>query len=301
LKITNNGKGDSGAGSQKTGGRRPNEPPGEKWHGFRTMHLKRWLTAIIAVPILIFLIGPGPGWLFYAVVCAAALAGLMEHHAIVSPRLPTAVLWVTCILTVLLFAAIYVRQIMFVPALLLLWAMVPMAWVLFTNPRGPAAEDLANALFGPVYAALPLALLILIDMRPSGSVWVFFLLTVVFAGDTGAFYAGRLFGKHKLYERVSPNKTWEGAFGGLMASVLAGSLFIRLVGPCPMDLKVGVLMVIVSAAAQTGDLCESMLKRHHGVKDSGAILPGHGGILDRIDGLLFAIPVLYVYLCLDLG
>lgn len=265
------------------------------------MHLKRWLTAIIAVPILIFLIGPGPRWLFYAVVCVASLAGLREYYAMTSARLSTSTQSLAGLLTILLFTVIYLRQFMFVPAMMLLWALAPMAWLLITDAQGAAVEDLSKAVFGPVYTTLPLALLILIDMRPSGSLWVFFLLTVVFAGDTGAFYAGRRLGRHKLYEAVSPNKTWEGAIGGLMASILAGSLFIRLLGPCAMGLKVVILMVILSAAAQIGDLCESMLKRHHGVKDSGLILPGHGGILDRIDGLLFAVPVLYVYLSLDLG
>jgi len=274
------------------------------------MHLKRWLTAIIAAPILIFLIGPWPTrlfgpearGLFYALVCAASLAGLREYYKMTSARLSASIQWLAGLLTVLLFTAIYRRQIMFVPAIILLWALIPMAWFLLAGPRSPAVEDLGKALFGTVYAALPLALLILIHMRPnSGPTWVFFLLVVVFAGDTGAFYVGRLMGRHKLYEVISPNKTWEGAIGGLIASLMAGSLFIRLIGPCTLDLKVMILVIILSVAGQIGDLCESMLKRNHGVKDSGQLLPGHGGILDRIDGLLFAVPVLYVYLCLDLG
>jgi phosphatidate cytidylyltransferase len=265
------------------------------------MHLKRWLTAIIAVPILIFLIAFGPRWLFYSVICAASLAGIMEYYTVTSARLPKPVPWLTGLLTCLLFAAITIRQIMFVPAIILLWALVPMVLFMAAGPQRLSAEDLGKALFGPVYAALPFALLILIDLRPEGSIWIFFLLTVVFAGDTGAFYVGKFMGRHKLYEAVSPNKTWEGAIGGLIASLVAASLFIRLIGPCALTPKVLILVVILSAAAQIGDLCESMLKRKHGVKDSGRLLPGHGGILDRIDGLLFAIPVLYVYLSLDLG
>lgn len=235
------------------------------------------------------------------VICAASLAGLMEYFAVTSTRLSKPVLWLTGLSTFLLFAAIYLRQIMFVPAIILLWALVPMAVSMVGGPQRTSTEDLGKALFGPVYAALPLALLILIDLRPQGPIWIFFLLTVVFASDTGAFYFGRLLGKHKLYEAVSPNKTWEGAIGGLATSIVAASIFIRLIGPCTLDLKVMILVMILSVAGQIGDLCESMLKRNHGVKDSGHLLPGHGGILDRIDGLLFAIPVLYVYLCLDLG
>jgi len=265
------------------------------------MHLKRWLTAIIAVPILIFLIGTGPRWLFYSVICAASLAGLREYFSVTAARLPKPLLWVIGLLTFLLFAVIYLRQIMFVQAVILLWALVPMTWFMAAGPRKFAAEDLGKALFGPVYAALPLGLLMLIDLRPKGPVWIFFLLIVVFASDTGAFYVGRLLGRHRLYEAVSPNKTWEGAVGGLVCSMAAASLFIRLFGPSTLGPKMLILVAILSIAGQIGDLCESMLKRIHGVKDSGHLLPGHGGILDRIDGLLFAIPVLYIYLCLDLG
>ncbi|MCD6306164.1 MAG: phosphatidate cytidylyltransferase [Deltaproteobacteria bacterium] len=265
------------------------------------MHLKRWLTAIIAIPLLIFLIGPGPRWLFYGVICTASLLGLMEYYTIVSARLPKPVMWFIGLATCLLFVAIYLRQIMFVPVIILLWAIVPSAWLMLTDPLTGASETLAKALFGPVYAALPLALLLLIHLRPNGPAWIFFLLTVVFAGDTAAFYVGRAMGRRKLYEAVSPNKTWEGAIAGGVASLAAGSLFIRLIGPCALSLKGLILVVLLSAAAQIGDLSESMLKRNRGVKDSGRILPGHGGMLDRIDGLLFAIPVLYIYLCLDLG
>lgn len=266
------------------------------------MHLKRWLTGIIAVPILILLIGPGPRWLFYSVICAASLAGLMEYYTVTAARLPNPVLWLIGLLICLIFTAIYMRHIIFVPVIILLWAFVPATWLMLTDPRRrDITHDLAKALFGPVYAALPLALLVLIDMRPNGSIWIYFLLIVVFAGDTGAFYFGKLMGKHKLYEAVSPQKTWEGAIGGWITSLVAGSLFIRLVGPCTLTLKALILILVLSAAGQIGDLCESMLKRSHSVKDSGRILPGHGGILDRIDGLLFAIPVLYIYLCLDLG
>ena len=153
-----------------------------------------------------------------------------------------------------------------------------------------------TALMGPVYTALPLALLIFIDMRPQGHLWIFFLLTVVFACDTGAFYFGRSFGKHKLHERVSPGKTWEGAFGGVFCSLLAAMLFIKFIDLHPFNVSLILLVITLAIASQIGDLAESVLKRNQGVKDSGSILPGHGGILDRIDGLLFAIPVLFFYL-----
>ncbi|HDZ91826.1 MAG: phosphatidate cytidylyltransferase [Deltaproteobacteria bacterium] len=262
------------------------------------MHLKRWLTAVIAVPLLVLMVGFGPRWLFYSVLSAAACIGLREFYAITQTRLPRFLSWGIYLMVLVLFAALYIRQFLLIPAIVLAWAFTPMAWFMFTRPSAAQrpVEDLAKAVLGPVYVALPLGLLVLIDFRHQGQGWIFFLLTAVFASDTGAFYAGKLFGRHKLYEAVSPGKTWEGAVGGLVASVAATCLLLRLTGLHPFGLSIVVLTMALSAAGQIGDLSQSMLKRSHGVKDSGRILPGHGGILDRIDGLLFAIPVLFIYL-----
>jgi phosphatidate cytidylyltransferase len=136
----------------------------------------------------------------------------------------------------------------------------------------------------------------MIDLQPNGKLWIFFLLVVSFVNDTGAFYFGRLFGKHKLYEAISPGKTWEGGVGGLLCSVIAALWFLQILRLHPINISIVVLVVFLSIASQIGDLAESMLKRSHGLKDSGRILPGHGGLLDRIDGLLFCIPVLYLFL-----
>jgi phosphatidate cytidylyltransferase len=165
------------------------------------------------------------------------------------------------------------------------------------NKKETATSSM-KALMGPVYTALPFSLLMFIDMRPQGHLWIFFLLAVVFACDTGAFYLGRTFGKHKLHPHVSPGKTWEGAVGGLLSSLLAAMLFLKFIDLHPFNASLVVMVILLSGASQIGDLAESVLKRNQGVKDSGNILPGHGGILDRIDGLLFAIPVLFFYLSL---
>jgi phosphatidate cytidylyltransferase len=139
-------------------------------------------------------------------------------------------------------------------------------------------------------------MLMIMDRYPQGNMWIFFLLSVIFAGDTGAFYSGKLFGKHKLYERISPKKTWEGAVGGLLCSIIAAFWFLRILRIHQFDLAALALVIVLSVTGQIGDFAESMLKRSSGVKDSSQLLPGHGGILDRIDGLLFAVPVLYMYL-----
>jgi phosphatidate cytidylyltransferase len=136
-----------------------------------------------------------------------------------------------------------------------------------------------------------------------GVQWIFLLLIIVMSGDTAAYYAGRTLGKRKLYPKVSPNKTIEGSLGGLVGS-LAG-VFIARVTFFP-QLSVAdsiVLPLLLGMLGQLGDLFESMLKRSFGVKDSGTIVPGHGGILDRLDSILFAAPAafLYVHYVLPLG
>ena len=262
-------------------------------------HVKRWLTGIICVPILIFLIGFGPRWLFYILLCAAGLVGLWEYFKITAPEISPFVKWINSALVIALFAAVYMRQALLLPGIIVLWAFFPMALEVFIF-SGKAEKETAmfsmTALLGPVYTALPLALLVFIDMRPQGHLWIFFLLTVVFSCDTGAFYFGKSFGKHKLHKRVSPGKTWEGAIGGLFTSLLAAMMFLKFIDLHPFNVHLVLLVGILAIFSQIGDLAESVLKRKQGVKDSGNILPGHGGILDRIDGLLFAIPVLFFYL-----
>jgi phosphatidate cytidylyltransferase len=263
------------------------------------MHLKRWLTGIIAVPILIFLISCKLRWPFYTLLYLASLAGLIEFYRMTDSELPRFIRWSSYFLALLLFVVIFVRQILFVPIVIVLWAFVPMAFYMFTRRTSNQqwTSDMGQAVLGPLYVCIPLAILLQIDRYyPKGSIWVFFLLTVIFSSDTGAFYCGKFFGRHKLYEAISPGKTWEGAVGGLLSSIIVAYVFLRIIPLHRLDIHILILAASLSVAGQIGDLTESMLKRNHGVKDSGRILPGHGGILDRIDGLLFCIPVLYVYL-----
>lgn len=262
------------------------------------MHLKRWLTAIIAVPALVFIVGYGPKWGFLALLCAAAIVGMFECYSLTDTKPPRSFLVWNMLLTVALFSALALRRFFFIPVIIWFYAFFPMVFPIFehTPPGETITVRTAKGVFGSIYVSLPLVLLSLIYFRPLGRAWVFFLLAVVFAGDTGAFYAGKAMGKHKLHPRVSPGKTWEGAVGGWIGSLIVATVFLVFVPLRPLNLQVLALVTLLSAAAQIGDLAESLLKRNHGIKDSGQILPGHGGLLDRIDGLLFAIPILFVYL-----
>ncbi len=263
------------------------------------MHWRRILTGLCATPALIYLLGPGPPWLFQVLLCLVAVVGVSEFFRIAAAELPVRLRGILYALVVLLFAALHQRQILLLMAVAASWAMVPMIWFMLAQrqPRPEAVTALAKATMGMVYVGLPLAMLFhLHRYYPRGNLWVLFVLAVVFAGDTGAFYMGRIFGKHKLHPAVSPGKTWEGAAGGFAASLVVGLFLVRIFSLHRVTPGLVLVILLMAAAGQVGDLCESMVKRAFGVKDSGSILPGHGGLLDRIDALLFAIPVQFIYL-----
>ena len=148
-------------------------------------------------------------------------------------------------------------------------------------------EALAWAPVGPIYATLPSLALAAARTAPQGLWLVLFLFAVVWATDIAAFFTGRALGGPKLWPAVSPKKTWSGALGGLAAAALAGVAVAHFAG-APHLGPVFLVGAVLSIASQAGDLFESSLKRHFGVKDSGRIIPGHGGLLDRVDGLVAA-------------
>jgi phosphatidate cytidylyltransferase len=177
----------------------------------------------------------------------------------------------------------------------------------------PAA---AASVFAFAYVALPMALLVEIRQLAAGAIWVIYTLLVVWAGDIFAYFIGKAVGRHRMSPVVSPKKTWEGAIASVAASVIIGTLWFQHAGGIssallrvglierrdgvfgleqPQLLPIIVLSAVVNLAAQFGDLVESLIKRGAGVKDSGSILPGHGGMLDRIDAMLFAVPIVWAY------
>jgi phosphatidate cytidylyltransferase len=183
------------------------------------------------------------------------------------------------------------------------------AWNGFRSPLIQVLPDTAQGLFGLIYIAYPLTLIPLLWKQEDGPALVVFLMVCVWAGDIAALYIGRAFGKRKLAPRLSPGKTWLGSIASIAGSMLAaglviviadtltarGNTLLHISQPLWQSL---LLAAILNIAAQLGDLLESAIKRGAGVKDSGTILPGHGGILDRIDALLLAAPVLWFALLL---
>jgi len=183
------------------------------------------------------------------------------------------------------------------------------AWNGFRSPLIQVLPDTAQGLFGLIYIAYPLTLVPLLWKQEDGPALVLFLMVCVWAGDIAALYIGRAFGKRKLAPRLSPGKTWVGSIASIAGSMLAASLVIYIADTLTAHgntlLHISqplwqslLLAAILNIAAQLGDLLESAIKRGAGVKDSGTMLPGHGGILDRIDALLVAAPVLWFLLLL---
>lgn len=162
-------------------------------------------------------------------------------------------------------------------------------------------QQLALLLFGFFYVPLLLGHLVLLRGLPFGREWIYLVLLIVMASDTGAYFSGITLGRHKLYPAISPNKSVEGAVGGLLGA-LVGAFVARATFFPALDAGDCLLLGLgLGAMSQLGDLFESMLKRACGVKDSGVLFPGHGGILDRLDSLLFAFPLAFYYAWFVIG
>jgi phosphatidate cytidylyltransferase len=158
-----------------------------------------------------------------------------------------------------------------------------------------AATDTAVMLFGLLYIPYLLGYLVLLRNHPLGWQWIMLIMFIVMGGDSAAYFIGCRFGRRKLYPAVSPNKSGEGAVGGIAGSIV-GVIAAKMIYFSEIAIADAlVAAVLIGAISQTGDLFESLLKRSCGVKDSGSIFPGHGGILDRLDSILFAAPVAYYY------
>jgi phosphatidate cytidylyltransferase len=259
-------------------------------------HVKRVVTALIAIPPLIGIICFAPFYVLALLLMVVALASLHEFYRMIRPPVQKALMIITYLLSVFLFSSLIFREHFYV-AVLPLFFMIPLGYVLLSSgPDNALKRDgIGLTIVGPFYVCLPLMLLVLVARLPQGRLWIFYLLSVVFAGDTAAFYVGRRFGKHGLIH-ISPGKTWEGTVGGLLANAVVAGIFGSIFFPSLSLVSIMVLAISIGIFGQIGDLVESLFKRSSDLKDSGTLLPGHGGILDRIDSLLFAIPVLYLYL-----
>jgi phosphatidate cytidylyltransferase len=260
-------------------------------------HLKRWITGIIAVPILFLLVIYGSDLVFTLFVAAVSLGGILEYNRLVFDERSRWEKVQTMLFAVLLPLAAYFKDTHLMLGVVTIGVLVFLVCYLLCKAWG-GNFDLsypAKVLLGTLYIPLLLSHIILLRNGEKGVYWVFLIIVIAFAGDVAAFYIGRTFGRRKLAPRVSPGKTVEGIFGLLAGSVLGCVIYQHFVFPQVPLVHAVMMGFIGSLIGQMGDLIESTIKRSSGVKDSGMILPGHGGILDRIDCLLFIIPFVYYY------
>ena len=168
-------------------------------------------------------------------------------------------------------------------------------FLLVTGDIETVAHRLALAVLGLMWAGGLLAVTGAVRLLPDGVGWIILACGLAWGSDAGAYFVGRAMGRTKLYEKVSPNKTWEGAIGGVVVAVLTAYAIRAVLSIDISALELAVLAPVGAAAGQVGDLAESLLKRSVGVKDSGRIMPGHGGLFDRLDALMFTGPVVFAY------
>jgi phosphatidate cytidylyltransferase len=264
-----------------------------------TTFASRILVGAIGLPVVLGAVWIGGWWLFGLVACAAAIA-VHEFVTMARPLRPLApAVYVGAGLA--LVGAHKGGVVWMVGGVL---ATFLLAFVLnaFAKTRAPSTVAIAATVLGATWIGLGLGhILLLRDMHDKARLLAFTVLITVWAADTFAYFAGRLFGRHKLAPSLSPGKTWEGFLVGSAAGIFAS--FIALYDTRNTYLtswQAVVLGLVVVLAAASGDLFESMLKRDMEVKDTGRLLGGHGGVLDRVDSLLFAAPAAF-YLVLAFG
>lgn len=262
-------------------------------------HARRWITVAIVVPVLVVFFLRAPAWPVCILAALVTALALWEYHNlflnVAAPHKDFGY-WMAVGLSALILASALGNsfQGMFVALWMTFLAYAARALISY-NQGKPSFEKLTIEALAILYIPSLMSGLILIRTGEHGVAWLFFVMFLAFISDTGAFYAGRFFGKHKLIPNISPGKTVEGSIGSIVADLVVVTAFKFLVFPdLSWPLCVG-LAVCAAVATQMGDLFESMLKRSFGVKDSGIFFPGHGGMLDRIDGMLFTGPVVYCF------
>jgi len=263
------------------------------------MHLKRVLVALIILPLIFLYVSQLPPVFFLALITVVAVLAQIEFHSMYKVSKAISFIGIICGVLVLTLSSLNAarsgsdiflgtfQSLLFIISFIL----ISSTRLLIKKNPASALRDIAPALIGILY--IPNLLVAQWYLRLKGYEWIFLLYGCVWVSDSFAYYIGKGMGKSKLYPEVSPNKTVEGAvgslLGGTVAAMLLGSLMMRELG----FLTLVFIGISIGAITIVGDLVESMFKRDAGVKDSSSLIPGHGGVLDKIDSALFAGPILY--------
>ena len=268
---------------------------------------KRIITSLWFVPLLVIVVwfGGEPG--FTALMVIFGILAALEFYRMVAiskapPLTYFGLIWTALFILsrnseLLAILESYLKPVPVTPFLLTAAVVPPLLWLLSRRQKEGAFTTWAWTIAGILYVGWLLSHLVALRGLDAGRNWVFFALFTTWASDTTAFFIGRKLGRHKLAPNISPGKTWEGATGGILGAIIVSILFFTAT---PFHLPLTYwqaipLSILVSIFGQVGDLVESLLKRNMGVKDSGKLMPGHGGVLDRMDSIIFAGIVVYYY------
>jgi phosphatidate cytidylyltransferase len=290
--------------------------------------IKRVATAVVLIPLVLLLVLKAPLYVLAMVAGAVALLAIAEFLKLVTryavqSLAPATYAFVSIFFLWVILASANRTPLVETTAMLygiaVAAALAPFVFLTVAMQRADLATGYpaaAASSFAFAYIAIPMALLVQIRQQPAGAIWTIYTLLAVWAGDIFAYFVGKSLGRHCMSPEISPKKTWEGAIASILASVIVGAQWMQhapaissaLLRIGLIDRRDGMfgleqpqlwpillLSALVNVAAQLGDLVESLIKRGAGVKDSGTILPGHGGMLDRVDAMLFAVPVVWAY------
>ena len=260
----------------------------------------RVITAAVGVPIVILAIWFGDPWPWFTLLmAAAALAGIYEFYHMANFDRREPLLYLGLLWTLALVLSPHYRSPAVLPIVITATMLISLICLLRRPSKESAFRNWAWTIVGALYVGWMLSYWLSLRSLEDGRNWVYLAMLTTFANDTGAFFIGRARGKHKLAPTISAAKTWEGAIGGLICAILAAiviAMVLNLISPFTFKYwQIILLGFLVGLFAQLGDLVESLLKRNTGVKESGNLLPGHGGILDRFDSLIFVGAVVYYY------
>lgn len=266
----------------------------------RSALTKRVISAVLGAAIILSLAYWGGRLGMYIVVTIAIVLGVREYSRMAftywgMPKSVSYLYWVAS----LLFYGLMVQFPTHGLSAFALTNVLFFVGVLWLTRDKVTNENLLPALavgtFGMLYCVLFPNFAVRVIMLEDGATWFFFLLLVVFAGDIFAYFGGRFFGRAKLMPRISPNKTWAGSVAGLGGSAVVGVTMLAILLPSVPWVYTLLFCLVCGFCAQSGDLLMSLIKRVANVKDTGHIMPGHGGILDRLDGVFIACPLVYAY------
>jgi phosphatidate cytidylyltransferase len=259
---------------------------------------RRVLTAVVGIPLVIAVIWFGEPW-FTLLIAVMAVLGSWEFYRLAKLTKVQPIIYFGMAWTLLLVLSPHCPSSFAIPVLISSAILISLIWLLFRSSREQGFSDWAWTMAGILYIGWMLSYWVTLRDAETGKELVFWAMFTTFANDISAFFIGRALGKHRLAPRISPGKTWEGAIGGIFASIIA-SLILGAIFHLPFSYwQIALWGLAISIFAQLGDLVESLLKRNTGVKDAGNLVPGHGGILDRIDSLIFTGVI--VYYCVTLA